>query len=77
MQQWTDTRLNLSAIEQNQNFIVTTPSIIKKFWVPDLYFVNGLSATVVNAFQSVQKLTVTADGQVTYAQRINTMLRLV
>ncbi|KAH9389403.1 hypothetical protein TYRP_023349, partial [Tyrophagus putrescentiae] len=74
IEQWTDDRLNLSAIDQNQNFIVTTPSIIKKFWLPDLYFVNGLSATVVNAFQAVQKLTVTSNGLITYAQRINTML---
>lgn len=74
VQQWTDDRLNLSAIDKYQNFIVTTPSIIKKFWIPDLYFANGLSATVVNAFQAVQKLTVTSDGLLTYAQRINTML---
>ena len=74
VEQWHDERLNLSSIEPNQNFVVTQPALIKQFWLPDMYFVNGLSATLVNAFQSVQKLTITSDGLVSYAQRINALL---
>lgn len=74
VQQWHDTRLNVSVIGRNQNFIVTQPSIIQQFWLPDVYFVNGLSATVVNAFQAVQKLTITGDSLLSYAQRINALL---
>ena len=74
VQQWRDERLNTSSIGQNQNFVITQPSIIKNFWLPDLYLVNGLSATVVNAFQAVQKLTITSENMISYAQRVNAML---
>lgn len=72
VQEWTDNRLNLSEIEQN--LVVTQPAGIRQFWLPEMYFVNGLSATVVNAFQSVQKLTINREGLMNYAQRINALL---
>ena len=74
VQHWHDNRLNLSVIEPNQNFVVTKPGLIRQFWLPDLYLVNSLTATVVNAFQPIEKLTITPDGLVSYAQRINALL---
>jgi len=64
--------LELSSLDAN--LVVTQPATIKRFWLPEMYFVNGLSATVVNAFQAVQRLTITTVGLMTYAQRINALL---
>ena len=70
--EWTDKRLNLNEIDQN--IIITKPSMIQKIWTPEIFLVNGLSASVVNALQSVQKITITRDGLINYVQRVNSEL---
>lgn len=72
MQEWYDVRLNLDEIPGQ--ITISEPELLDKFWTPDLYLVNAQSATIVDAFQSVQKLTITDSGFMHYAIRVNAQL---
>ena len=69
IEEWADDRLMVSGL--GPDLIITQPDKIKKFWTPEMYFINALSATIVNGFQTVQKLTISSDGMVKFAQRIH------
>jgi hypothetical protein len=44
---------------------------VSKLWTPDIYFQNAISASVVNAFQSIQFITIGRNSNITYTTRMN------
>lgn len=73
MEEWQDPRLNVSNI--SGQISVSESSKIERFWLPDLLIVNGESASIVDAFQSVQKLTISEKGWLHYAFRVNAQMQ--
>ena len=69
IQEWIEDRINRSVVGPPVE--LTQTPMLNKFWLPEMYFPNGLSASVVNAFQQVQKLTISQDGLMNFAQRVN------
>ena len=69
LMQWYDPRI-LGQNIPGRTVLITRPADIRRFWLPDLYFPNGQTAAVVNAIESVQKVTVHSDGRMDYAMRI-------
>ncbi|XP_054160474.1 glycine receptor subunit alpha-2-like [Oppia nitens] len=74
---WYDQRLNLSSGIQNDildhnntiDNIILDSSYISKFWIPDIYFQNALSVSIVNSGLSVQYLVIGIDKNITYTVR--------
>ncbi|XP_054161868.1 glycine receptor subunit alpha-2-like [Oppia nitens] len=74
---WYDQRLNLSSGIQNDildhnntiDNIILDSSYISKFWIPDIYFQNALSVSIVNSGLSMQYLMIGIDKNITYTVR--------
>lgn len=69
MQEWYDPRLDNNALKED--LVLTQPVSIKRFWLPDLYFVNSRDTKLVKSLQLVEKLTLTKDGRFTYMLRLS------
>ena len=67
--EWLDHRLNVA--NMTHDLVITQSSSISLFWLPDFYFANSASASVVNALQTIQELTVTPEGALQYRLRMN------
>jgi len=68
-QKWFDTRLNVNFT--NLDNLILDHSFVSKLWTPDIYFQNALSASVVNAFQAIQFITIGRYNNITYTTRMN------
>lgn len=72
LQEWYDFRLNFNDIQGTVE--MSDPSLIERFWTPDLYIINAQSASIINSFHSVQKLTITEAGLMHYSMRVHSTL---
>lgn len=76
---WFETRLNLSEkiteeVKDRNNTIdnlLLDSSFVSKFWIPDIYFQNGLSASIVNSGLNVQYLVIGVERNITYTVRLS------
>lgn len=62
VQRWYDKRINTNFI--NEQIAVSQTSAIAQLWNPQLYFVNGMSSSVANGLEPLQKVTIDATGLV-------------
>ena len=77
--QWFETRLNLSKglteqlLEPNStiNSLLIDSSYATKFWIPDIYFQNALSVSIVNSGLNIQFLAIGLDQNITYTVRLS------
>ena len=76
---WFESRLNLSEaliqqIEDSNNTIdslLLDSSFVPQFWIPGIYFQNGLSVTVVNSGLNIQFVAIGLDQNITYTVRLS------
>ena len=76
---WFENRLNLSSgiVQQLQNKnntiddLFLDSSFVPKFWIPDIYFQNGLSASIVTSGLNVQYLVIGLNQNITYTVRLS------
>ena len=76
---WFENRLNLSQqiielIKDRNNTIdnlILDSSFVPKFWIPDVYFQNGLSASIVNSGLNIQYLVIGLNQNITYTVRLS------
>jgi hypothetical protein len=54
--------------------ILLGSSYVPNFWVPDIYFQNALSASVVNSVVAVQFLAIGPNNNITYIRRLSATL---
>lgn len=54
--------------------ILLDSSYVSKFWVPDIYFQNALSVSVVNSGFAIQFLAIGPNNNITYIRRMSATL---
>lgn len=69
---WHDDRIVGSNL--TGDVIVTDDNLIGHFWSPELYFINGLDVSVVDAFRPIRRLAVASGGAMLLEQRLNARL---
>lgn len=69
IQRWRDERLNISHLYHH--LVIDDATQIKRFWLPDTYFVNGRAVSIMSAPVSAQQLIVDDNQMLTYVTRID------
>ena len=78
-QRWIDNRLSLNPLitkllantTNDITNLLLDSSFVSKFWTPDIYFQNALSASVVNVGLPIQYLAIGANNNITLITRVS------
>lgn len=70
---WIDTRLNTSLVQDNV-VIVTDATMIKRFWTPDVYVQNSVTASIVDVLGPLAQLSIDANQRLFNLRRLSVKL---